>query len=79
MRVWYGKISLSGIARTFPNQGTLKSRYKRLDRFLDNSHFKIEDLSPGLADMVKALDESDKQDEPLTEIKVITKFQDFNI
>jgi len=52
-RGWYGKISLSGIARTFPTEGILKSRYKRLHRFLDNSHFKMEDLSPGLTHLAK--------------------------
>jgi len=56
-RGWYGKISLSGIARTFPSQGTLPSRYKRLHRFLDNSHFKMEDLSPGLAGLAKSKEE----------------------
>lgn len=56
-RGWYGKISLSGIARTFPSQGTLKSRYKRLHRFLDNSHFKMEDLSPGLTHLAKGKEE----------------------
>ena len=56
-RGWYGKISLSGIARTFPTEGTLPSRYKRLHRFLDNSHFKMEDLSPGLAGLAKSKEE----------------------
>jgi len=56
-RGWYGKISLSGIARTFPSEGTLKSRYKRLHRFLDNSHFKIQDLSPGLTHLAKGKEE----------------------
>jgi len=56
-RGWYGKISLSGIARTFPTEGTLRSRYKRLHRFLDNSHFKMEDLSEGLVHLAKGKEE----------------------
>jgi len=56
-RGWHGKISLSGIARTFPTEGTLKSRYKRLHRFLDNSHFKIKDLSPALTHLAKGKEE----------------------
>ena len=48
---------MSGIARTFPTEGTLGSRYKRLHRFLDNSHFKMEDLSPSLAHLAKVKEE----------------------
>ena len=47
-RGWYGKISLSGIARASVTEGGPKSRYKRLSRFLDNSQFKMADLSPFL-------------------------------
>jgi len=56
-RGWYGKISLSGIARTFPTEGTLRSRYKRLHRFLDNSRFKMKDLSPDLSHLAKGKEE----------------------
>lgn len=47
-RGWYGRISLSGIARVVATEGGPKSRYKRLSRFLDNSQFKMVDLSPFL-------------------------------
>ncbi|MFH0795809.1 MAG: transposase [Candidatus Omnitrophota bacterium] len=47
-RGWYGRISLSGIARVLATEGSPKSRYKRLSRFLDNSQFKMADLSPYL-------------------------------
>lgn len=51
-RGWYGKLSLSGISRTMLSEGSVKSRYKRLHRFLDNPHFHIEQLSPGLLELV---------------------------
>ena len=52
-RSWYGKISVSGIARTFPTGTTPKIRYKRLYRFLDNPHFTMDSLSPGLLTLVQ--------------------------
>lgn len=44
-RGWYGKLSLSGIARVLATEGSAKSRYKRVSRFLDNIQFKMADLS----------------------------------
>jgi len=52
-RGWYGKISLSGIARTLPTEGTLKARYKRLHRFLDNPHFTMDSISKGLLTLIQ--------------------------
>ena len=52
-RGWYGKISVSGTARTFPTGTTPKIRYKRLYRFLDNPHFTMDSLSPGLLTLVQ--------------------------
>jgi len=51
-RGWYGKLSLSGIARCMCTDGKVESRYKRLHRFLDNPHFKMEQLSGGVLRMV---------------------------
>lgn len=47
-RGWYGRLTLSGISRAMPTSGEVKARYKRLHRFLDNPHFRTEELSPGL-------------------------------
>lgn len=47
-RGWYGRLTLSGIARCFPAKGTGRSRYKRLSRFLDNGNFKMINLTKDL-------------------------------
>ena len=47
-RGWYGRLSLSGISRAMPTRGQVAARYKRLHRFLDNPHFRTEQLSSGL-------------------------------
>ncbi|RLE08035.1 hypothetical protein DRZ78_01915 [Candidatus Aerophobetes bacterium] len=47
-RGWYGRLTLSGIARCLPTEGTIRSRYKRLTRFLDNENFKMIDLTKDL-------------------------------
>ena len=47
-RGWYGRISLSAIARVLATAGSPKSRYKRISRFLDNPQFKMVDLAPYL-------------------------------
>jgi len=47
-RGWYGRLTLSGLGRGLPTTGSVKVRYKRLHRFLDNPHFQTETLSPGL-------------------------------
>jgi len=48
-RGWYGRLTLSGIARCFPARATSKSRYKRLTRFLDNENFQTISLTTDLA------------------------------
>jgi len=47
-RGWYGRLTLSGLCRALPTTGSVKVRYKRLHRFLDNPHFQPETLGPGL-------------------------------
>lgn len=47
-RGWYGRFTLSGLARVLTTPGTVKSRYKRLSRFLDNGQVKMAEFSPGL-------------------------------
>lgn len=42
-----GKISISAISRVMITEAQPKNRYKRLNRFLDNSHFNVLDLVPG--------------------------------
>ncbi len=48
-RGWYGRLTLSGIARCFPARATSKNRYKRLTRFLDNENFQTISLTTDLA------------------------------
>lgn len=50
-RGWYGKLSLSGISRVMMSEGSVKSRYKRLHRFLNNPHFQNGKLSSGLLEL----------------------------
>jgi len=47
-RGWYGRLTLSGVARVMPTRGQVASRYKRLHRFLDNPGFRHESLCAGL-------------------------------
>ena len=47
-RGWYGRLTLSGIARCFTARATSKNRYKRLTRFLDNENFQMVDLTTDL-------------------------------
>jgi len=47
-----GKLSLSAIARSLYAEGTQKSRFKRLSRFLNNSFFKAEVIVPYLIYLV---------------------------
>jgi len=51
-RGWYGRLTLSGIARCLPSKGTGKSRYKRLTRFLDNKNFQMINLSKDLIHLI---------------------------
>ena len=51
-RGWYGRLTLSGIARCFPAKGTGRSRYKRLSRFLDNENFQMVDLTTDLTRLI---------------------------
>ena len=47
-----GKISLSAIARNLYSDGTGKSKFKRLSRFLKNKFFKGEVIVPCLINLV---------------------------
>lgn len=51
-RGWYGRLTLSGIARCLPAEGTSKSLYKRLNRFLDNENFKMINLTKDLTPII---------------------------
>ncbi|MEA1964301.1 MAG: IS4 family transposase [Candidatus Aerophobetes bacterium] len=51
-RGWYGRLTLSGIARCFPARATGKNRYKRLSRFLDNENFQMIDLTKDLTHLI---------------------------
>jgi len=51
-RGWYGRLTLSGIARCLPSEGTSKSHYKRLSRFLDNGNFKMMNLTKDLVRLI---------------------------
>jgi len=51
-RGWYGRLTLSGIARCLPFEGTCKSHYKRLSRFLDNENFKMMNLTKDLVRLI---------------------------
>jgi len=51
-RGWYGRLTLSGIARCFPARATSKNRYKRLTRFLDNENFQMVDLTTDLVRLI---------------------------
>ena len=51
-RGWYGRLTLSGIARCFPTEGTGKSRYKRLARFLNNGNFRMLNLTRDLVRLI---------------------------
>jgi len=58
----------------------LEKRVIQLYRLYKRGALKLEDLSPGLAEMVKELEEKEgKGDEPsLSETKLTTKFNNFN-
>ena len=47
-RGWYGRMTLSGIARCMNTEGNARIRYKRLDRFLRNKRFEPEQTISGL-------------------------------
>jgi len=51
-RGWYGRLTLSGIARCLPTKGSGKSRYKRVTRFLDNENFQMVDLTTDLVRLI---------------------------
>jgi len=51
-RGWYGRLTLSGIARCFPTEGSGRSRYKRLTRFLDNGNFRMLNLTRDLVRLI---------------------------
>jgi hypothetical protein len=56
-RGWYGRITLSGIGRCMQTSGTIKSKYKRLIRFLTNKRFKTDDTIAGLFHLTSGLRE----------------------
>ena len=51
-RGWYGRLTLSGIARCLPAKGTGRSRYKRVSRFLDNKNFQMINLTKDLIRLI---------------------------
>ena len=51
-RGWYGRMTLMGIARCLQTEGSVKSRYKRLERFLTNELFQVDNMVSGLYSMV---------------------------
>lgn len=52
VRGWYGRMTLMGIARCLQTEGSVKSRYKRLERFLTNELFQVDKMVSGLYSMV---------------------------
>jgi len=50
-RGWYGRLTLSGVARCMKTAGGFKARYKRLDRFLRNKRFEPEQTISGLLNL----------------------------
>lgn len=52
MRGWYGRMTLIGIARCMRTQGSIKTKCKRLDRFLTNESFQIDKAAFALFDMI---------------------------
>lgn len=55
-RGWYGGLSLSAIARGARSKCNVKTRYKRLNRFLDNCFFNRSSLTKGLIELVLGKD-----------------------
>jgi len=55
-RGWYGRLSLSAIARGTRSKGNVKIRYKRLNRFLDNPFLNRSSLTKGLIELVLGKD-----------------------
>jgi hypothetical protein len=52
-RGWYGRITLSGIARCMRTEGGVRVRYKRLDRFLRNHRFCTGETIRGLLHLIR--------------------------
>lgn len=50
-RGWYGRMTLSGLARCMNTEGDVRVRYKRLDRFLRNKRFRPEQTISGLLNL----------------------------
>jgi len=55
-RGWYGRLSLSALARSICTKGNVKTRYKRINRFLDNPFFDRSLLTKGLIELVLGKD-----------------------
>ena len=47
-RGWYGRLTVSGIARCMRTKGGFKAKYKRLDKFLRNKRFELDKTVSGL-------------------------------
>jgi len=52
-RGWYGRMTLSGVARCMRTKGKTRIRYKRLDRFLRNGRFSTSDTIVGLLHLTR--------------------------
>lgn len=55
-RGWYGRMTLSGIARCMKTPGQVRVRYKRLDRFLTNKRFDTKKTIAGLLELARGKD-----------------------
>lgn len=53
---WYGRLTLSALARASCTKGNVKTRYKRINRFLDNPFFNRSLLTKGLIELVLGKD-----------------------
>ena len=55
-RGWYGRLSLSALARGICTKGNVKTRYKRISRFLDSPFFNRSLLTKGFIELVLGKD-----------------------
>jgi hypothetical protein len=52
-RGWYGRMTIMGIARCMQTEGSVKTKCKRLDRFLINESFQLDKAAAGLFTMIE--------------------------
>jgi hypothetical protein len=52
-RGWYGRMTLSGIARCMHTKGSIKAKYKRLDRFLTSESFQVNKTALAIFTMIE--------------------------